>query len=97
MGPVIFVSEKMFEAGEQETAKTATLRVRQAKILLFQDAGEELLSKIPSILWVVPLAPGVGVKRIPVGATETLEGQGRFGSALLSGQQHHAPMRRVEL
>src|SRR6266498_5624350 len=93
---MVFIGQKMLEAGEQETAKPASVRIRQAKAFLFQEHREELLGQVLPVRRTMSLTPRVSVKRVPVSSAKPFQRRGRFGRTILPGQKHRAPMGRGE-
>src|SRR4051812_32111752 len=68
------VHQKMLERLQKERAKSAAIRIRQSQIFLFQEPREKFLSGILRVMRTLPLPANVNVKRIPIGATQRLEG-----------------------
>src|SRR5262249_3533514 len=72
-GAVPLIGQEMAQARQQERAEIAFLAFDLAEVVLCEEPGEKLLRQVLRILRVVALAPHIGVKGIPIGATEPLQ------------------------
>src|SRR5258706_16097177 len=82
----------MLQRGEQEGAKSAFAAVHGAEVILFQQAGEEFLSQILSVMRLVAAPANKRVRWPPIRAAERFQSAiCLFGFAFAPGQ-HHAPM-----
>src|SRR5512140_3711690 len=90
--PVPLVGKKMAQCDEKKRTELPLLRCHASEGLAGQKAGEKLLGQVLRIHWAVTLAPDVGIKGIPVSATEPFQCRGRFGSLFIRRSQDNAPM-----
>ena len=93
----MFVGEKMRERREQERAEFSLLRIQPGEVVAREQARKKLLREILGIRIAIPFAPGKKINRRPVGAAKFFERGGVIRRTRLPGQQHDAPVRRVEL
>src|ERR1041385_2476703 len=92
---VPFVGHESLENDQQERAEPAFFGIRRFQIIMLEQAGEELLGEILSVLGCVTRAPHVAVKGIPIRLAEPTES---FVSLdrLPGGGQNSTPVRRVK-
>src|ERR1041384_7753387 len=88
------LGQEMLQHGEQEGAKFAFAAVRGAEVILFQQAGEEFLRQILSVMRLVAASANERVKRPPVSAAQFRQRFGSLRSITLPGGQNDAPMGR---
>src|SRR5688572_4151823 len=67
------------------------------EIILFQQARKETLREVLGIFAGVTVPPDVGVKWIPIGAAQFLQGLRGLRCAPLSRRDHDGPVRRGEI
>ena len=68
-----FAFGEIIEGTEEERAEPAALRVGDLKILVFEEAGEELLGQVLRVLRSPAEPPRVGVERVPVRPAKTFQ------------------------
>src|SRR5688500_12048684 len=93
---VPLVGHETLHRGEQKCPKSAALPVREFDVIPFEQSREKALGEILGVFRAVTASADVGIERIPISVTKTLQRLTTFRRRSVASRQHDAPMRRCE-
>src|SRR5262245_59454285 len=96
MNPVPFVGEEPLKGSQKKATKTSAFPLDLLDIIFGEQASEEAVGQILSVLVVVASAPDIHVERIPISTAKVFQRVPRGRLRTVLRRQDDAPMRRRE-
>ena len=87
----------MAERAEEERTKFALARIHGKEVVSPEQLREKPLSQILGVRRIVSASANERVDGIPIGATKFFQCGSCLSRVILSGQQHHTPVRRAKI
>jgi len=95
-GAIPLVGQEVLHTGQEKPAKPPSFTLDLVQSVFLQKPDEEGLRQVLSLIRVVPLPADKGIKAVPVGAAQRLQGPPGFSRRVPAGRQHNTPMRGRE-